>query len=64
VLLFLLFLAQQVSTIRVPVRLVSVPTLVFSSNGQLVPGLQATDFRVYDNGRLQKAALDTVSAPV
>ena len=48
--------AQQGSTIRVPVRLVNVPTLVFSREGQLIPGLQATDFRVYDNGRLQKVA--------
>jgi VWFA-related protein len=56
--------AQQGSTIRVPVRLVNVPTLVFSKDGQLVPGLQATDFRVYDNGHLQRVALDTMSAPV
>jgi VWFA-related protein len=56
--------AQQGSTIRVPVRLVNVPTLVFSKDGQLVPGLQATDFRVYDNGSLQKVALETTSAPV
>ena len=56
--------AQQGSTIRVPVRLVSVPTLVLSKDGQLVPGLQASDFRVYDNGRLQKADLETMSAPV
>jgi VWFA-related protein len=57
-------LAQQGSTIRVPVRLVTLPTVVASKDGQLVPGLQAADFRVYDNGRLQRATLDTVSAPV
>jgi VWFA-related protein len=56
--------AQQGSTIRVPVRLVNLPTLVFSREGQLVPGLQATDFRVYDNGALQKVALETTTAPV
>jgi VWFA-related protein len=56
--------AQQGSTIRVPVRLVNVPTLVFSKDGRLIPGLQATDFRVYDNGHLQKVALDATSAPV
>ena len=56
--------AQPGSTIRVPVRLVNVPTLVFSKDGQLIPGLQASNFRVYDNGRLQKVALETMSAPV
>ena len=56
--------AQPGSTIRVPVRLVNVPTLVFSKDGQLVSGLQATDFRVYDNGRLQRVALETMTAPV
>ena len=56
--------AQQVPIIRVPVHLVSLPTLVFSKEGRLVPGLQATDFRVYDDGNLQKAALDTASTTV
>jgi len=56
--------AQQGSTIRVPVHLVSVPTLVLSKDGQLVPGLQTTDFRVYDNGRLQSVALETMAVPV
>jgi VWFA-related protein len=48
----------------VPVRLVTAPTLVFSQDGNLIPGLDRGDFRVYDNGRLQKASLDTVPAPV
>jgi VWFA-related protein len=56
--------AQQGATIRVPVRLVTVPTLVYSKEGRVIPGLQATDFRVYDNGRLQKVALETRSAPI
>src|SRR5438477_7789661 len=56
--------AQQPATIRVPVRLVTVPTLVFSKEGRLVPGLHINDFRVFDNERLQNAALDTASAPV
>jgi VWFA-related protein len=56
--------AQQGPTIRVPVRLVTVPTLVFSKEGRLVPGLQATDFRVYDKGYLQRVALDTASTSV
>ena len=43
--------AQQSPTIRVPVRLVTVPTLVFSSESRILPDLQDTDFRVLDNGR-------------
>ena len=50
--------------IRVPARLVTVPTLVFSKDGHLIPGLQKTDFRVFDNGQVQATALDTAYAPV
>jgi VWFA-related protein len=58
-------LAQSVMpTIRVPVRLVPVPTLVFSNNGSLATGLELSDFRVLDNGRLQNIALDTTDPPV
>ncbi|HXB69401.1 MAG TPA: VWA domain-containing protein [Candidatus Acidoferrales bacterium] len=57
-------LAGQVPTIRVPVRLVSLPTLVFSGENRLVPGLQTGDFRVFDNGRPQSFTLDTTSTPV
>jgi VWFA-related protein len=53
----------QMPTIRVPVRLVTLPTLVFSNDGRLVTGLQSADFRVFDNGRLQRVTLDTASAP-
>jgi hypothetical protein len=56
--------AQEVPTIRVPVRLVTCPTLVFSAEGKLVPGLSAADFRVFDNGHLQKIDLDTGSRPL
>src|ERR1017187_6809742 len=52
------------TTIHVPVRLVTAPTLVFSKEGRLIPGLQRADFRVLDNNRPQKVVLDTVSAPV
>lgn len=61
-----LLLAQSpapATTIHVPVRLVTAPTLVFSKEGRLIPGLQQADFRVLDNNRLQDAVLDTVSAP-
>lgn len=50
--------------IRTSVRLVTVPTLVFSKESRLVPGLKATDFRVSDNGLLQQVTLDTSSAPL
>jgi len=58
------FAAQQEPIIRVPVHLVNLPTLVFSKENRLVPGLQATDFRVYDNGNLQKVTLDIASTAV
>jgi VWFA-related protein len=56
--------AQQMPTIRVPVRLVNLPTLVFSSESRLLTGLQMRDFRVLDNGRVQTASLDPSVAPV
>jgi len=61
---FVALFAQSPATIRVPVRLVTAPTLVFSNDGHLVPGLQTTDFRVFDNGYLQKATLETASTPL
>jgi hypothetical protein len=64
-LLVLPLLAQTpAATFRVPVRLVTAPTLVFSSDGRLIPGLQAGDFRLYDNDRPQKISLDPVMAPI
>jgi VWFA-related protein len=48
----------------VPVRLVTAPTLVFTSNDRLVFGLEERHFHILDNGRPQKAALDTDYAPV
>jgi VWFA-related protein len=56
--------AQQIPTIRVPVRLVTLPTLVFSRENRLLSGLQTGDFRVLDNGRSQTITLNTTSAPV
>lgn len=52
------------TTFRVPVRLVSAPTLVFTPQGQLVPGLNSADFRLYDNGTLQKISLERALAPI
>src|SRR6202007_422455 len=55
---------SPMTTIRVPVHLVTVPTLVFVNNDHLVPGLEVKDFRVFDNGQRQNAALDTIDSPV
>lgn len=56
--------AQQVPTIRVPVRLVTLPTLVFSRESRLVTGLEKADFRVLDNGRVQNITVNSDSNPV
>jgi VWFA-related protein len=56
--------AQDPAVIRVPVRLVAVPTLVYSHDNKLIPGLKKADFRVLDNGVPQKVDLDTDDAPV
>ena len=56
--------AQQIPTIRVPVRLVTLPTLVFSKESRILPGLQMADFRVLDNGRPQTVTLNTSAPPV
>ena len=56
--------AQEPTTIRVPVRLVTVPPLVFSSDNRLIPDLLVSDFRVTDNGHPQSIRLDVASAPV
>ncbi len=56
--------AQDAPVIRVPVRLVAVPTLVFSGDNRLIPGLKKADFRVLDNGVPQNVSLDTDDVPV
>jgi VWFA-related protein len=56
--------AQSPPTIRVPVRIVSVPTAVVSANGQFVAGLQAENFSIFDNDRSQRLRLDYVDAPL
>jgi VWFA-related protein len=55
--------ASQEPVIRVPVRLVTVPTMVFAGDGQCVAGLEAGDFRVLDEGRPQPFTLDTDYLP-
>jgi len=56
--------AQEFPTIRVPVRLVTVPTLVFSREGRLIPGLDEGDFHLFDNGHRQHLHLEPAYAPV
>ena len=56
--------AQETPVIRVPVHMVAVPTLVFSKENRLIPGLKKADFRVLDNGIPQTVHLDLDDAPV
>src|SRR4051794_31044733 len=57
-------LAQQPTTIRVPVRLVSVPTLVLGSDGRVLHNLQPADFHLFDDDRPRPFTLDTSVSPV
>jgi VWFA-related protein len=56
--------AQAPAVIRVPVRVVTVPTAVLSNGRQYVRGLQAGDFRLFDNDRSQNLHLDYVDEPL
>jgi VWFA-related protein len=56
--------AQSPPTIRVPVRVVQVPTAVVSSSGHVVRGLRAGDFRLFDNDRPQNVRIDYVDEPL
>ena len=58
-----LLAAPQAPVIRVPVRLVTVPTLVFAGDGKCVAGLEEHDFQILDNGRSQPFTLDTDYLP-
>ncbi len=49
--------------VRVPVKLVIAPTLVFSSKGRLVQGLEVRDFRLFDDNRPQRINLDEFAEP-
>lgn len=51
-------------TFRVPVRLITAPALVYHEDGRLVAGLTVSDFRLYDNGRLQKISVAAATAPL
>ena len=57
-------LAAQESRFDVRSRLVLVPVTITDPNGRSVAGLEASDFQVFDNGRPQKAAVDTIDTGV
>jgi VWFA-related protein len=56
--------AQQLPTFRVPVRLVSLPVLVFNKESHLIAGLGAEDFRVLDNGTPQMPTVEASYTPL
>lgn len=51
-------------TFRGRVNIVIAPTSVLDSQGNFVPGLSTTDFRLYDNDRLQKIEQDVAFQPL
>lgn len=59
-----LFAQDTTPLIRARVRLVSVPTLVFSEQDRLISGLSARDFHIFDNGEPQEFNLDDVEPPL
>jgi VWFA-related protein len=62
--MLLMLVAQETPAIRVPVRLVTVPTLVFSADNRLIPDLRASNFRLLDEGLSQPVTVDEATAPV
>jgi len=56
--------AQSTPVIRVPVRLVSVPTLVLGRDGRTLPNLGPADFRLFDSGQPRAFTLDSTVSPV
>src|ERR1700730_8660857 len=64
VLAFAVSLAAQQPQFDVRSRLVLVPVTVTDPKGRSVDGLEAADFLVFDNGRPQKAAVDTIDTGV
>lgn len=57
-------LAAQEPRFDVRSRLVLVPVTVTDLKGRSVDGLEAADFQLFDNGRLQKATVDTFDTGV
>ncbi|MBS1855446.1 MAG: hypothetical protein JST11_08785 [Acidobacteria bacterium] len=54
----------QTPTIRVPARLVLVPTLVLGPDHRVLGGLQAADFRLFDRDQPRSFTLDSTAMPV
>src|SRR5215475_14087985 len=52
------------STIRVSFKFVLAPVTVTNRNHEFVPGLTPYDFRLYDNGKLQKITEDVGTHPL
>ncbi len=55
--------AQQAPVIRVPARLVVVPTLVLGPDNRVMGGLQAPDFRLFDQEQPRAFTLDAAPVP-
>jgi VWFA-related protein len=56
--------AEPQSIGGITVRIVMAPVTVTDHDGSLVQGLQPTDFRLYDNGKLQKITEDLTTHPL
>jgi len=48
----------------ISVRIVMAPVTVTDRNGNIIEGLQPQDFRLYDNGKLQRVTEDMTSHPL
>jgi VWFA-related protein len=64
VLAFAASLAAQEPRFEVRSRLVPVPVTVTDLKGRSIDGLEASDFLMFDNGRPQKATVDTIDTGV
>ncbi len=59
-----LLIAQEQPRFEVRSPLVVVPVSVTDAKGNFVSDLSASDFLVFDNGRAQKATVDTIDTGV
>jgi VWFA-related protein len=55
---------EETPTFRGRVNIVIAPTSVLDSNGNFVPGLNTTDFRLFDNDKAQKIEQDIAFQPL
>ncbi len=56
--------AQEEPTFRTGVNVVVAPTVITDSDGNIVHGLQPSDFRLTDNDKLQKISVSTEYTPI